>query len=53
MLLESTPDAQPRDDPTHQGEYLAELDWRVDLKDNMYRYNRLVQPVGHAEETGR
>jgi len=49
--LESTPDAtgldaQPRDAPTPQGDYSAKFDWRVDLKDSTYKYDRLEGASG-------
>jgi len=47
------PDAQPRDVPTPQGDYPAKFDWRVDLKDNTYKYDRLVEPAGSAERARR
>jgi len=47
------PDTQPRDVTTPQGDYPAKFDWRVVLKDNTYRYDRLVEPVGPTERTGR
>jgi len=46
------PDAQPSDVSPPQGDYLERFDWRVDLQDNTYKYERLVGPVGSAEQAG-
>jgi len=44
-------DAQPRRDvSTPQGDNPTRFDWRVDLRDNTYKYERLVEPVGSAEQ---
>jgi len=45
------PDAQPRDVPTPQRDHPERLDWRVDLADNAYKYERLVEQGGSAEQT--
>jgi len=47
------PDAQPRDASTFQREHPERFDWQVDLRDNTYKYERLVEPVGSAEQAGR
>jgi len=47
------PNEQPRDVTSLQGESPVKFDWRVDLKDNSYRYDSLVEPVGHTEQQGR
>jgi len=42
---------QPRDD-TRRQEDTARFDWRVDLKDSSYRYDSLVETVGHTGQHG-
>jgi len=46
------PDTQPSDVPTPQVDYPERFDWRVDLIDNTYKYERLVGLVGSAEQAG-
>jgi len=43
------PNEQPRDVTLLQGD-TARFEWRVDLKDNSYKYDSLVKPVGHTEQ---
>jgi len=43
---------QPSDVTLLQGDHTARFDGRVNLKDNNYKYDRLVEPVGHTEEKG-
>jgi len=44
------PNAQPSDAPMLQGDNTLRFDWRVDLRDNTYKYDRLLEPVGPAEQ---
>jgi len=37
------PSTQPSEVPTPQGDHPERFDWRVDLKDNAYKYERLVE----------
>jgi len=46
------PNEQPSDVTLLQGDNTARFDWRVDLKDNNYKYDRLVEPMGHTQERG-
>jgi len=46
------PDTQPSDVLAPQGDYPEGFNWRVDLRDNTYKYERLVGPVGSAEQAG-
>jgi len=46
------PNEQLRDVTLLQGDNTAMFDWRVDLQDNNYKYDRLVEPVGHTEQRG-
>jgi len=46
------PDAQPRDVSTHQGDNPTRFAWRVDLRNKAYRYEKLVEPGGPAEQAG-
>jgi len=46
------PDAQPRDVSMLQGDDPARFDWRVDLKDNSYKYDSLGEPVGTPNREG-
>jgi len=43
------PDEQPSDVTLFQGDHTARFDWRVDLRDNTYKYDRLMEPAGPAE----
>jgi len=45
-------DEQPRDVPMPQGDDPTRFNWRVDLRDNTYKYERLVWPVGSDEQAG-
>jgi len=45
------PDEQPSDFTLLQGDHTARFDWRVDLRDNTYKYDRLMEPVGPAEQS--
>jgi len=40
--------AQFRDVALPEEDCMVKYDWRVDLKDSSYRYDRLVEPVGHT-----
>jgi len=46
------PNEQPRDVTVLQRNNAAKFDWRVDLKDNHYRYDRLVEPVQTPNREG-
>jgi len=46
------PDAQASDVSAPQGDDPERFDWQVDLRDNTYKYERLVEPVGSAEQAG-
>jgi len=45
------PDTQPGDVSTPQGDGPERFDWRVDLRDNTYKCERLIEPGGPAEHT--
>jgi len=45
------PNTQPRDVLTPQGHGPERFVWRVDLRDNTYKYERLMEPEGPAEHT--
>jgi len=47
------PNEQPSDLTLFQGDNTVRFNWRVDLKDNNYKYDRLVEPVGHTEQRGQ
>jgi len=44
------PDAQLRGASPPHGDQPERFDWRVDLRDSTYKYDRLVEPVGPAEQ---
>jgi len=45
------PDTQPGDVSTPHGHGPERFDWRVDLRDNIYKYESLREPEGPAEKT--
>jgi len=44
------PDEWPSNVTLLQGDHTARFDWRVDLRNNTYIYNRLVEPVGPTDQ---
>jgi len=46
------PDTQPGDVSTPQGHGPERFDWRVDLRENTYKYERLMEPGGLCRTQG-
>jgi len=50
-LASDGPETQPRDVSTPHGHGPERFDWRVDQRDNTYKYEKLLEPEGPAEHT--